>query len=111
MSASYIKLKDNSWGIRVDGTATVGQSVTVSKKNGDTKNETITRVLFTGPDKFKAGKTVSLCAIKQRQAAYSGGRVYDNATERNSGGAYCGYPCPVTGRKCCPANGPCHDCQ
>lgn len=26
-------------------------------------------------------------------------------------GHYCGYPCPVTGRKCCPANGPCHDCE
>ena len=24
---------------------------------------------------------------------------------------YCGYPCPVTGRKCCPSNGPCHDCE
>ncbi len=23
---------------------------------------------------------------------------------------YCGYPCPVTNRKCCAANGPCHDC-
>jgi hypothetical protein len=24
---------------------------------------------------------------------------------------YCGYPCPVTGRKCCSKNGPCHDCM
>jgi len=38
-------------------------------------------------------------------------RHYDNKIERDSGGAYCGYPCPVTGRRCCPANGPCHDCQ
>ncbi len=26
-------------------------------------------------------------------------------------GEYCGYDCPVTGRKCCPENGPCHDCE
>lgn len=41
----------------------------------------------------------------------SNGKVYDNRIERESHGAYCGYPCPVSGRKCCPANGPCHDCQ
>lgn len=30
--------------------------------------------------------------------------------ERGHHDGYCGYPCPVTGRRCCPANGPCHDC-
>ena len=32
-------------------------------------------------------------------------------TERGHYEGYCGYPCPVTGLKCCPENGPCHDCQ
>ena len=31
--------------------------------------------------------------------------------ERGHYEGYCGYPCPVTGRKCCPENGPCHDCE
>lgn len=39
----------------------------------------------------------------------------ENAGDRYMGtsleGHYCGYPCPVTGRKCCPAHGPCHDCE
>jgi hypothetical protein len=32
-------------------------------------------------------------------------------TERGHYEGYCGYPCPVTGKKCCPENGPCHDCE
>ena len=32
-------------------------------------------------------------------------------TERGHYEGYCGYNCPVTGRKCCPENGPCHDCE
>ena len=24
---------------------------------------------------------------------------------------YCGYNCPVTNLRCCPENGPCHDCE
>lgn len=39
-------------------------------------------------------------------ASYRSGYV----TERGHHEGYCGYPCPVTGKKCCPANGPCHDC-
>lgn len=31
-------------------------------------------------------------------------------TERGHYDGYCGYDCPVSGRKCCPENGPCHDC-
>jgi hypothetical protein len=48
-SITYAKLKDGSWGIRADGTAlTVGQIVTVTKKSGETKSETVARVLWTG---------------------------------------------------------------
>lgn len=32
-------------------------------------------------------------------------------TDRGHYEGYCGYPCPVTGRKCCPKFGPCHDCE
>ena len=52
-------------------------------------------------------KLVSECSAP----ANSLGKHYDNRIERDSDGAYCGYPCPVTNRLCCPRNGPCHDCQ
>ena len=32
-------------------------------------------------------------------------------SERGHYEGYCGYNCPVTGKKCCPDNGPCHDCE
>jgi hypothetical protein len=32
-------------------------------------------------------------------------------TDRGHHAGYCGYPCPVTGKRCCPTNGPCHDCE
>lgn len=41
-------------------------------------------------------------------SSYSGGYSRGSSSR---GGEYCYYPCPVTGRKCCPENGPCHDCQ
>lgn len=109
MSNTYTKLKDGSWGIKVEGKAVDGQNVAVTTKAGKDKNETIKRVLWTGKD-YMTGRIVSLCAIHQREYANSG-RTYDNAIERRSNGNYCGYPCPVTGRICSPKNGPCHDCQ
>lgn len=54
--ATYTKLRDGSWGVKVRGKATVGQTVTVTKRDGQKKTETITQVLWTGDG-------VSLCAI------------------------------------------------
>lgn len=65
---TYTKLKDETWGVRVQGTATAGQSVTVTKKDGSTKTETIKSVLWTGADKT-TGKTISLCSVQQFSVA------------------------------------------
>jgi hypothetical protein len=101
MTATYTKLKSGDWGVRIEGgTVKQGDTITVTKKSGERKQETIAKVVWTG-------NGITLAAIGQSQPS----RTHDNRTERESSGQYCGYPCPVTGRKCCSANGPCHDCQ
>ncbi|MCI0488950.1 MAG: hypothetical protein L0229_20350 [Blastocatellia bacterium] len=67
--ATYTKLKSGEWGIRVEGenAAKKGDSVTVTKKDGSTKSETVKAVLWTG-------NGITLCAIAQRSnGGYRGG--------------------------------------
>ena len=57
MQATYTKLNSGDWGIRVAGASVApGATVTVAKKSGETKTETIGAVLWTG-------NAVSLCSI------------------------------------------------
>jgi hypothetical protein len=60
-TATYTKLQSGNWGVRVRGEIEAGDRITVTKKDGTTKVETIERVLWTG-------NGVSLCAINQRPA-------------------------------------------
>lgn len=61
---TYTKLKSGDWGVRVEGAkVTAGQVVSVRKKSGEVKSETIAKVVW-------SGNGVSLCAI---DAAGSGG--------------------------------------
>jgi len=60
--ATFAKLKNGAWGVRVSGTPTVGASVTVTKKSGATSTARIGRILWTGADR-STGETVSLCEI------------------------------------------------
>jgi hypothetical protein len=48
MKVTYAKLNDGSWGIRADGALAVGQTVTVTKRDGTTKSETVGRVIWKG---------------------------------------------------------------
>jgi len=107
--ATYTKLRSGEWGVKVQGTTEAGKNVVVTKKNGDTKNARILKVIWTN------GK-VSICAIARNNGRSNGyvpakrdSRGY--VTQRGHHEGYCGYDCPVTGLKCCPKNGPCHDCQ
>jgi len=61
MAATYTKLKNGEWGIRCEGAARKGDLITVTKKSGETKNETVTQVLW-------SGNGITLCAISQRSA-------------------------------------------
>ena len=63
MNATYTKLRSGEWGIRVTGNAPVaGQFVTVTKRDGTTKKETVTRVLWSGDG-------VYLCAIAPKASS------------------------------------------
>ena len=49
MYATYTKLNDGSWGLRVScGPVAPYATVTVTKKSGETKVETVGQVLWTG---------------------------------------------------------------
>ena len=63
--ASPAKLKDGSWGARVPGTATTGQTITVRAANGKTWTAVVDRVLWTGTSN---GERVSLCSTRPREA-------------------------------------------
>ena len=59
----YTKLKNGAWGVRLPGTATVGQTISVVTKAGKTKSEVVEAVLWAGPDKL-SGQPIALCSIK-----------------------------------------------
>jgi hypothetical protein len=54
--ATWTKLKSGEWGIRVEGKATAGQSVTVRKRDGSTSTVSVGKVIWTG-------NGVSLCTV------------------------------------------------
>lgn len=107
--ASFKKLRNGSWGISGPSSEIREDAVvTVTKRDGSTKTVTVTKVLWTGDGK-------SIAAISNGSGSSGYVRAVRNAhgyvTERGHYEGYCGYDCPVSGLKCCPDNGPCHDCQ
>lgn len=108
MATTFTKLRDGSWGIRVPSDAIrSGAQISVTKKDGSTQSVVVDQVIWSGKD--RSGGNVSLCSIlpNYRSARRSTGR---NSYGQYASG-YCYHPCPVTDRKCCPENGPCHDCE
>ncbi len=110
MKASPTKLRSGEWGATVkNDSVSVGDSIEITTKIGKSWTATVSKVVW-------SGKGVTIVATNSKSSKRSG---YTPAV-RNSRGyveqrghydGYCGYECPVTGQKCCPANGPCHDCQ
>lgn len=79
MSATYQKLRSGEWGVRVVGAKPrEGDQVTVKKKDGTTKVETIAKVVFTGEH------NVHICAVTQNNS--SGRRT---PSRRQSGDVRC----------------------
>ena len=110
----YAKLVDGSWGIRGKN-LTPGTSVKVKTRAGDVKSETVAAVLSTAPDGTQTA-SITKSARSSSYGSGSGRRGYGGSggsgrygDSYGSGGG-CGYPCPVTGRRCT-ADDPCHDCQ
>ena len=109
-AASPTKLRSGAWGATVSGSVSVGDVIRITSRAGKSWDATVSQVVWTGGGK-------SIVATESQSSGRSSG--YTPAT-RNSRGyveqrghydGYCGYACPVSGRKCSPANGPCHDCQ
>lgn len=76
MKATYKRLRDGDWGVRVEGAASPGQTVLVEKSDGTAERRTVSRVLWSGKD-YKSKAQVSICAIMQkpeRRSRFSAGR-------------------------------------
>jgi len=99
---TYTKLRNGSWGLRGPASALrAGAQVTVTKRSGESKTVRVGRVLW-------SNDTTAIATV-QRGSSRNGGSSY----RRRGGSGWqdsCGYPCPVDGHRCTPAN-PCHDCQ
>ena len=108
IDASPAKLKNGSWGARVKSESVEsGDSILITTKSGKSWTATVSKVLWSGngvsivTTRSNKSRSNYVPAVRDRN-----GYVVD----RGHYEGYCGYPCPVTGRKCCPKNGPCHDC-
>lgn len=92
LNATYTKLRDGEWGVRVSGKPNLGDVVQVRKQSGETKQERVTRVVW-------SDSTISICAIERSQAPSAAAprralsptrRALRSAYGRPRGG--CGYP-------------------
>ena len=59
--ATYAKLKNGDWGVRVQGVTTVGATVQVTKRDGSSKTETIAKVLFANFSQLSDVRRAVLC--------------------------------------------------
>jgi len=95
-SATYAKLRSGAWGIRVTGgPVSVGETLTVTKRDGARKSESVSAVVWTD------GNGTSLCAIEARDSGRRGGR-------RGGGGGGC-HTDGNCSSVCNPATCPCGD--
>ena len=101
--ATPAKLRSGDWGAKVHGECQPGDVITITTKAGKSWDATVRKVIWSGDG-------VSIVATERRGyvPAVRDSRGY--VRDRGHYEGYCGYPCPVSKRKCCPANGPCHDC-
>lgn len=61
---TYGKLKDGTWGLRVEGTSvSAGASVVVRKKDGSTKTEVVASIVWQGTT--RSGQPGMLCTIER----------------------------------------------
>jgi len=108
VTATPTKLRSGDWGAKTNGAVDVGDTVEIRTKAGKTWTARVSKVVWTGND-------VSIVAMEKTTGSGGYTPAKRNARgyveERGHHEGYCGYNCPVTRRKCCPENGPCHDCE
>jgi len=98
--ATPTKLRSGEWGAKVQGTVRQGDTITITTRAGKSWTSSVAKVVWSGDG-------VAIVATQSRSNGYRSGR---NAYGQDANG-YCYHACPVSGRKCCPENGPCHDCE
>lgn len=90
MPASFAKLRDGSWGLRIAGPAIEGSAVAVTKRDGTVSMETVGRVLW-------SGQGVTLATV-----AATGKRSRPGFRADNGAKAPGGRRCPYCGARDCP---------
>lgn len=87
MTATYTKLRDGDWGIRVVGQVVPGQAVDVTKKSGEVKMERIAKVLFVEAD------GASVCSIERDARGEHRAKPPTTIARQRAGNwRPCGYP-------------------
>jgi hypothetical protein len=73
------------------------------------------RIMFTARGASWAVNDADLVADAIIAASVADGKIENPQSgsrhQQSESSAYCGHDCPVTHRKCCAPNGPCHDCR
>lgn len=92
MAISYTKLKNGNWGIRSTESIREGQSVTVTKKDGSTKSETVDKIIWNN-------NGVWLASLRRAPQPAQGRRRDPDAPGRNGMMPGCGA-CRSLGRMC-----------
>lgn len=102
-NVTYTKLRSGNWGIRSTSALTVGGSVRVTKKSGETKDETVGPLVW-------SGNGVWLYAIASERPSRPATRSYGRRPYASGAGQAAnvpGYSSWCTGRPGCG----CYDCQ
>jgi hypothetical protein len=105
--ASPTKLRSGEWGARVSGSVREGDKIEITTKAGKTWTAIVKKVVWS-----KDGISIVATEESKSRNGYTPAKRDSRGyvTERGHDEGYCGYPCPVSGQRCCPENGPCHDC-
>ena len=97
LKGTYTKLRDQSWGVRIDGECKLSteiglQKVSVTKRSGETKTETV-RIIW-------AGKGISLAKIEGSKQATGRRNSGYRRRERYVDDEGCSFPCHTCGKFC-----------
>ncbi len=97
LTAAPSKLRNGSWGAKVNGSVEEGDTVTITTRSGKSWDAIVERVVW-------EGNGVSIFSTRSLD------RPVQSTSRPTYGADSCGYPCAVTGRRCT-QDDLCHDCQ
>ena len=99
-TASPVKLRTGAWGAKTDSPVAEGDTIEITTRSGKTWEAQVEKVIWSDGQ---------VCIVATASAARAA--TTRTSPARATYNNYCGYPCPVSGRRCCARLGPCHDCQ